>query len=335
MLFSQLSHSCMAQSWVQWHDDDAGNRSVPAHAKRATVQRCADAKATVQQRASARADEPPGRWPSAGGHLDFSQRTLRREALCSDGFSYDALRPGNHFFAALEAVVVDRAERKQRPLPLRLPPTIVFGPRLHCSEPCDPLWLWSDVAAGGGLRCMRRPLSQPESAALFLTSQEHCDALRIMENNFDISAVAKRGAQATSCSDGDIVLPRHRKLPSAAVREQQLAYVDRVLGSLVAVHKSDEGTAQGSQRVRLLSLRSLHTVLKEAKNGGAEPGRVDVLQRFVPPQGCASVLRVRHRDAPFLRGHSICAGEPLPSGVTAPGIGTNGAMTALPRALAR
>ena len=92
------------------------------------------------------------------------------------GYDYSGgLRPGSPFFAALEAAALDNLQRGLPPLPLRLPPTLVVGQAAinGGDGASEPLWLWSDVSAGGGLRTMRRALGSVESVLEFLVGA-HC-----------------------------------------------------------------------------------------------------------------------------------------------------------------
>ena len=101
---------------------------------------------------------------------DHSQARLKQIAMFDDGYEYSGrLYPGNAFYGALEAAVLDSAAKGYPPLPIRMPPTLVVG--LPPLKPGDssgadsPLWLWSDFESGGGLRCMRRPIDR--DAAFF------------------------------------------------------------------------------------------------------------------------------------------------------------------------
>ena len=96
-------------------------------------------------------------------------------ASFNTGYSYTPfLGAGSMFFSALEAVVRDHAVRNEPPLPLRLPPTIVLGLSQigGGDQASDPLWLWSDVSTGGGLRAMRQPIVSAEAALDFLAGAE-------------------------------------------------------------------------------------------------------------------------------------------------------------------
>ena len=96
-------------------------------------------------------------------------------ASFNHGYTYGAsLQPGSCFFAALEAAARDVASRNQPPLPISMPPTLIFGlPGLKSTESSgEPLWMWSDTATGGGLRVMRGPVASTESALDFLAGAE-------------------------------------------------------------------------------------------------------------------------------------------------------------------
>lgn len=96
------------------------------------------------------------------------QLSLIEKLRFNDGYKYDSvLRPGSCFFAAIEAAVRDTQQRGLPPLKMRMPPTIVLGLGGMAGQ-ADPLWLWSDVSTGGGLRSMRRVIASVPEALDFL-----------------------------------------------------------------------------------------------------------------------------------------------------------------------
>ena len=102
------------------------------------------------------------------------------------------------------------AARGEPPLALRMPPTLVVGlPPLKPSESSgadSPLWLWSDLEAGGGLRCMRRPIER-DAAFVFLVGKEVAD-------------LANTAEAAISGQAGGLT-------------REYIAHMERTLGSLV------------------------------------------------------------------------------------------------------
>ena len=242
---------------------------------------------------------------NAGGNLDFSQRKLQLLAGFEDGYEYSGrLGPGNSFFAALEAAVLDVEARGEKPLPVRLLPTLVFGllPLGPLEGSDNPLWLWSDLGAGGGLRCMRKPVESMYAALEFLA-----------------------GTQAALAID---------KAHLAELSREEMDHVDRTLGSLVAVQKQPSGGK--SSQLRLLTLRGLESLIKELKSVIPSPGEEEggggggsCLQRYIHPTGLtASCVRVQYRnvltqrrakDVPTMHMHmqafNISSGVPAPRGV--------------------
>ena len=177
-------------SWQPWGDDKPkgrGGRSRPDSA----APKAARTPVPIPNRppmrpASAKPQIPKeigGGTPAASG--TGTTDGLGRKVFVTDpnvvkasfhqGYNYPAnLQPGSCFFSALEAAAKDAMSKNLPPLQLRLPPTIVFGlPALKNSESAgEPLWLWSDVLTGGGLRVMRQPILQVEAALDFLAGAE-------------------------------------------------------------------------------------------------------------------------------------------------------------------
>ena len=349
--------------WQEWGDDSNGAAQRPqsaAHRPQSAAQR-------PQSAAAAR-----GRPKSAGGgSVASSSSTLQlpprsqvplpnllNKVSFSEGYAYTGfvppLRPGSLFFAALEFAATDLLRRGQTPLPIRFPPTLILGlPPLPLPGQKEeeiasfkPLWLWSDLGAGGGLRTMRQPIQSVESALEFLVSEQCAMAYLAEPEEEEPPVEVSDSDDEDEESDGDGSTATSEQPPQLSGEEEleaaREAARERLMLSACAVVKVPvEDPDSFAQTVRVLSVRTLSVLLsnlkmRESSSGGAST--VTVVQRYVPPPvSRASVIRVQYHESPghkprplraFVLSSPHLIPRPTPSGEQLDEPGTLVAMTA-------
>ena len=275
-------------------------------------------------------------------------------ASFTTGYSYSTqLMPGSMFFAAIEAVAKDNAANNLPPLQLRIPPTIVLGLSAigGGDAASDPLWIWSDVGKGGGVRVMRAPITSAQAALDFLAGAACVAAVADIPEKVDAPSDAPAAAPATSeearevevtdadghAAGGDRAAEmRSHRSHVAEVAAQRKAAQDEaretLLDAVCCVLKTFSEVRGGMQQVQLMSVRRLAKNLDGLQkgdtrplaadgSGGGTPGTpasVCLFQRYVhPPVSRASITRVQHRhvigyEPRPLRGFQLDAPHQMP-----------------------